>query len=292
MKSLVLPLDTALLDIMAAVKSSVINTFKSHISAHKPQLVAGVNTRGIALVSNQNITGSSTSRAVENISSVSSQSRSIDLAREAEPTQSVHKQSASSATPSPFNTLVNTITQTLTTTPSSAPSLLRSLTSAMRGYTSNPDHWVKYAHSNPSKSYTRNLVFEVPGIFNLLVLVWTPGHGSPIHDHADSHCLMKVLKGSLREQRFEMPKGDRAGSLNEIADIVFSEDKVAYIADTIGLHSVSNPHPTEYAVSLHLYTPPNAAIRGASVYDIESGEGKLVKPAAYDSVHGVASSSN
>ncbi|KAH8821970.1 cysteine dioxygenase [Xylogone sp. PMI_703] len=230
--------------------------------------------------------------AIDYVPPFPSKTGSIALSQEdrIETTASVTEQPTSTTSRSPFNTLVNTITRTLATTSSTAPTLLRSLTSTMEGYASNPDHWLKYAHSNPNKPYTRNLVFEVPGIFNLLVLVWTPGHGSPIHDHADSHCLMKVLKGVLREQRFEMPNGDRRGSLKEIADVVFEEDKVAYIADTIGLHSVSNPHPTEYAVSLHLYTPPNAAIRGASVYDIESGEGKLVKPSAYDSVQGITQS--
>jgi cysteine dioxygenase len=66
----------------------------------------------------------------------------------------------------------------------------------MRAYESNPLHWSKYAHANPDKQYTRNLVCEVPGVFNLLLLVWTPGKKSPVHDHADAHCLMKV--GLLR----------------------------------------------------------------------------------------------
>ena len=27
-----------------------------------------------------------------------------------------------------------------------------------------------------------------------VILVWTPGKISPIHDHANSHCVMKVYK--------------------------------------------------------------------------------------------------
>ncbi|RFU28512.1 hypothetical protein B7463_g7838, partial [Scytalidium lignicola] len=283
---------------MAAVKSSMINTLKSNISAHRPQLAATVNTRGITVAANQT-SNSGISRAVKSTSFLSSSQSSSTILPHPEPTPAATSTTPHSTTTNittalsnPFNTLVNTITETLTMTPSTAPSLLRSLTSAMRGYSSNPDHWSKYAYANPNKAYTRNLVFEASGIFNLLVLVWTPGHGSPIHDHADAHCLMKVLKGCLREQRFEMPTGDKKGSLKEIADLQFGEGKVAYIADTIGLHAVSNPHPTEYAVSLHLYTPPNAAIRGASVYDAESGEGKLVSPCAYDSVQAVVTSAN
>ncbi|KAH9204732.1 hypothetical protein DL95DRAFT_398276 [Leptodontidium sp. 2 PMI_412] len=59
------------------------------------------------------------------------------------------------------------------------------------------------------------------------------------------------------------------------------------MADNLGLHEISNPSPTEYAVSLHLYTPPNAALRGCRVFDAETGESRHVMQGAYDSVGGV-----
>ncbi len=88
-----------------------------------------------------------------------------------------------------FTTLINSLTHSLTTT--SSPHL-PTLSALLRTYPSNATHWSQFAHANPEKQYTRNLVCEVPGIFNLLLLVWTPGKASPIHDHADAHCLMKV----------------------------------------------------------------------------------------------------
>ena len=93
----------------------------------------------------------------------------------------------------PFDILLNNITNHLVSTPlSSLSPQIPCLHSLMREYESNPSHWAKYAHGNPEKQYTRNLVCEVPGVFNLLLLVWTPGKKSPVHDHADAHCLMKV----------------------------------------------------------------------------------------------------
>jgi len=184
-----------------------------------------------------------------------------------------------------FNTLLNDITHSLSTTPS--PSLPR-LHALLRAYESNPDHWSRFAHANPDKQYTRNLVCEVPGIFNLLLLVWTPGKASPVHDHADSHCLMKILKGRIRETRFATPTyPGTEGPLVQTSRLEFGLNKVTYMADVLGLHSISNPHPTEYAVSLHLYTPPNAALRGCHIYDMESGDEKHVMQGAYDSVRGV-----
>lgn len=41
-----------------------------------------------------------------------------------------------------------------------------------------------------------------------MILCWGEGHGSAIHDHADSHCFMKMLKGELAEIRYAWPDGD------------------------------------------------------------------------------------
>lgn len=38
-----------------------------------------------------------------------------------------------------------------------------------------------------------------------MIVCWGEGHGSAIHDHADSHCFMKMLQGELREIRYEWP---------------------------------------------------------------------------------------
>lgn len=78
----------------------------------------------------------------------------------------------------------------------------------MQEYRSRPVEWQKYAFVDSTRNYTRNLVdkgngrsklvipFYQSGFFQLmkvqLVLVWTPGKGSPIHDHAGSHYIMKV----------------------------------------------------------------------------------------------------
>jgi cysteine dioxygenase len=53
--------------------------------------------------------------------------------------------------------------------------------------------------------YTRNLVDEGNGKFNLMILCWGEGHGTAIHDHADAHCFMKVLQGTLTEVQFNWP---------------------------------------------------------------------------------------
>jgi cysteine dioxygenase len=101
---------------------------------------------------------------------------------------------------------------------------------------------------------------------------------------------MKVLQGSIRERRFATPAHPGTGPLVETSNLAFGLNKVTYMADVLGLHSIENPSLAEYAVSLHLYTPPNAALRGCKVYDLENGEARHVMQGAYDSVRGVVPS--
>ena len=123
---------------------------------------------------------------------------------------------------------------------------------------------------------------------NLLILVWSPGKGSLVHDHAGAHCVMKVLKGKLRETLYEMPEeGGKGGEgLRVRKETEFGQDEVAYISDDvrspvagqiqvlmldeqIGLHKIENADPNEVAVSLHLYTPPWAEKRTYTAMSIE-----------------------
>lgn len=63
------------------------------------------------------------------------------------------------------------------------------------------------------KRYTRNLVDAGNGRFNLMILCWNEGQSSAVHDHADSHCFMKVLKGGLSEIKYSWPKDYADSSL-------------------------------------------------------------------------------
>lgn len=75
----------------------------------------------------------------------------------------------------------------------------------------------------------------MPGIFNLLMLVWTPGKESKVHDHAASHCLMKIMKGELKETRWVTPEGGaRTAEEMDIEGVrEYRRGKVAYMCDDV-----------------------------------------------------------
>jgi cysteine dioxygenase len=131
------------------------------------------------------------------------------------------------------------------------------LVELMEQYTSNASDWERYAWGDFSRAYTRNIVDKGNGKSNLLVLVWTPGKSSPIHDHADAHCVMKVLQGRLRETLYEWPENHARSCpkheqpLNVQRERVYGENEVTCMADSLGLHRISNPDPEHVAVSLH-----------------------------------------
>ena len=108
-----------------------------------------------------------------------------------------------------------------------------------------------------------------------MILCWAPGAQSAIHDHSNSHCLLKVLDGDVEESLYDWPEQDapavsnpeaRQGRRDSIMDSkpgiqmikqsVFEKDQVTYMHDKLGLHRIRNPSSSKGAVSLHLYSPP------------------------------------
>lgn len=145
----------------------------------------------------------------------------------------------------------------------------------MASYKSNPVEWKKYAKFDRYR-YTRNLVDEGNGRFNLMVLCWGEGHGSAIHDHANAHCVMKILQGELCETRYAWPtaneiknKSVEPEGLKELDRTTLDLDEICYINDTMGLHRVENPSVVNPAVSLHLYSPPFSS---CSVFNKQTGQ--------------------
>jgi len=160
----------------------------------------------------------------------------------------------------------------------------------MESYPGNKNDWRKFEKIDKYR-YTRNLVDEGNGKFNLMLLAWGEGMGSSIHDHADSHCCMKILEGELKETMYEWPKekdggdgdtssgsenggGEEGEGMKKKSARVLGRGSVAYINDSIGLHRVENASDSCRAVSLHVYSPPFDECQS---FDERSGRRNQVK---------------
>jgi cysteine dioxygenase len=128
-------------------------------------------------------------------------------------------------------------------------------------------------------AYTRNLVgYDVPvamdasgkhkAKFTVLILCWDKGQMSPIHSHAGSSCWVKVLKGQVREIRYDCGGADPQQPPRVVRDLTIGAQQTCYINDTQGVHAMGNPNPDQVSVSLHIYAPPYIL---CTLFDRETG---------------------
>lgn len=68
---------------------------------------------------------------------------------------------------------------------------------------------------------------------------------------------MKILRGSLTETRYDFPQDMENKPMEVISQTVHEENAVAYMADELGLHRMSN-EGSDFAVSLHCESPIHA----------------------------------
>jgi len=117
-----------------------------------------------------------------------------------------------------------------------------------------------YAHLTAGEAYTRNLIATDDKTFTLMLLCWGAGASSPVHNHPQSECLMRMMRGSVRETRYRRgtPSDNTATTLLVRLHEATLEvgDDVVCINDAIGMHRVENLHPSDVAWTLHLYMPP------------------------------------
>ncbi len=100
--------------------------------------------------------------------------------------------------------------------------------------------------------YRRNLICEGRW-YELLCICWRSGQRSPIHNHANSTCGLRVMQGVATETLFTKTpcgqfKATRSSDLNT-GQVCCSQD-----AD---VHQVSNLQGAgENLMTLHIYSPP------------------------------------
>lgn len=117
-----------------------------------------------------------------------------------------------------------------------------------------PTELSKYTFYDSDIPYTRNLVATDDVNYTLLLLCWSPGRESKIHDHPCQGCFVRTVSGSIKEWIYTVNKES-----NEIVyarDQVYGQGLTSFMSDEVGLHKIGNPDPAVGATSLHLYVPP------------------------------------
>lgn len=116
--------------------------------------------------------------------------------------------------------------------------------------------------------YLRNLVCDGP-FYHALVLCWRSGQRSPIHNHANSTCGVRVLSGTATETVFETTP---SGLIKPVSSENFEVGAVSASADGF-IHQISNLEaPGSDLVTLHVYSPPLLRMDTFSLTEAGVGE--------------------
>jgi hypothetical protein len=105
--------------------------------------------------------------------------------------------------------------------------------------------WTKYAKINQN-SYNKNSIYKDQD-FEIVVITWYKNQSTNMHKHPSNGCLMKVLLGSLTEQKVLT---DNSISINTL-----NTNDISYIHDKYAKHKIYNNN--NLSVSLHIYSPTN-----------------------------------
>lgn len=117
------------------------------------------------------------------------------------------------------------------------------------------------------RHYHRSLVKAEPS-YHVWVLCWKAGQRSPIHDHGNSVCGVRVLRGVATVTHF-------AWTISGYVKAMGSEEALpgAVIGTVDGqLHQVSNLQESNFGlVTLHVYAPPLLQMGTYSILDATRG---------------------
>ncbi len=119
--------------------------------------------------------------------------------------------------------------------------------------------WISY----DKEAYSRNMILRTEHV-EVILMCWSSGQITPIHDHKGSACALKIIKGFASEINYEKTN---SGTLvpveftrNGAGDVLSSYDE-----DT---HQTANfEQPGNDLVTLHCYSPPLSKM---SIFDSSS----------------------
>jgi 3-mercaptopropionate dioxygenase len=104
-------------------------------------------------------------------------------------------------------------------------------------------------------SYARRLICANPEVgFTVLAMVWGPGQGTPLHDHAGLWCVEGVLEGRIRVTQYELL--ERTGDLCRFEPQTGGEAEVGSAGRLIppfDYHVLANALSDQPSITLHVY---------------------------------------
>lgn len=120
-------------------------------------------------------------------------------------------------------------------------------------------------YSWDEKTYSRNSLFENE-LFEVLLVCFEKGQGSPIHDYYSNEAWITVIQGKMREEKFR--QHPQIKKLEKVSSVNLAPGDFSFISGQVGIHRYYNIFESR-SVCLCLYSKP---IKSWKVYDEKTGE--------------------
>jgi len=99
--------------------------------------------------------------------------------------------------------------------------------------------------------YVRTAIYKDDHI-EVVVICFSPGQTSTVHDHQGSNCAIRVVRGKMLEQLFK----DNGTDIEFVSNHYLRQGDVSGL-DGVAIHQISNMSK-EGTVLLNFYSPPFA----------------------------------
>ena len=135
-------------------------------------------------------------------------------------------------------------------------SFVQACAPALRRLLFEKDFLPEGAKEPSGKGYARHLLYSDPeGRFCITAMVWTPGQGTPIHDHDGSWGMIGMVEGSLEVVNFHAD-GEKPG----VGEVLLRKEEPHVptagadecVCGCADIHAVQNRF-AETAISVHIY---------------------------------------
>ncbi|WP_055554969.1 cysteine dioxygenase family protein [Streptomyces sp. NBRC 110028] len=133
--------------------------------------------------------------------------------------------------------------------------IVDSLSRTLAEFTTSAENQVFAEAYSPSGNYTRLLLNDPQEPYQIVLVFWGPGRGSPIHDHDDTIGAVSALTGTAKEIKYIVTRcaGEQV-KLTQGDEFTIAPGRVTPILpeDDKQLHLMVNEE-TRWAATVHVY---------------------------------------
>jgi 3-mercaptopropionate dioxygenase len=133
-----------------------------------------------------------------------------------------------------------------------------------------------------SDHYARHLLYGDPGgRFEVVVMAWSPGQETPIHDHSGMWCVEGVVQGVIDVTRYDLKEmiGDDEARMERTEVIHAGLGQCGALIPPVEYHRIANPYESA-AFTIHVY---GGRMRACRIFERRTGDtyGIAMKPLGF-----------